>query len=160
MGGLSNLGLKFVSKKLSGNQDLSLFVIFVVFSPSTPFWFHYLCVIIHLHIPLLVLHGIRLMFQLVFGLPFLVAHLNKPIFFLSVKMEYHKYFMPLISWKWETLNSFKFSSFIPCEWKGLPIWACKSCQKCYVVTKTISYYSILLSFYEALPCGFFPPPCC
>jgi hypothetical protein len=42
MGGLANLGLQVISKKLSGDQDLSLFDNFVVFLPSSPLWFHFL----------------------------------------------------------------------------------------------------------------------
>jgi hypothetical protein len=36
MDGITNLELQVMSKKLSGNQDLSLFENFVVFLPSTP----------------------------------------------------------------------------------------------------------------------------
>jgi hypothetical protein len=60
MGGIPNLGLQVVSKNLCGGLDLSLFVNFVVFLPIAPLCFHLLQVISHLHLPLLVPHGVCL----------------------------------------------------------------------------------------------------
>jgi hypothetical protein len=42
--------LEVISKNLGGDQDLSLFYNFVVFSPSAPLWFPLLCLIVHLHL--------------------------------------------------------------------------------------------------------------
>jgi hypothetical protein len=78
---------------------------------------------------------------------FLLACLGNHIFLVGVRMKTCKYSIALVSWKWETQNSFKFSSLLPCELTCFPIWTCTSSQKSLVVTNSSPYFSFLLCFY-------------
>jgi hypothetical protein len=68
MDGLANLELQVMSKKLSGDRELSLFENFVVFLPSTPLCSCYLHLVVQLCCPLLIQHDVFLVFRLVFDL--------------------------------------------------------------------------------------------
>jgi len=42
-----------------------------------------------------------------------VLGFDNVVLLLGVRMESHKYSMPLVSWRWETQNGFKVSSLLP-----------------------------------------------